>query len=869
VEGGTITGLSDGFQVHANLLHHLEVSAAPELITAGTGVLNISVIAVDSWSNRVTTAVGEIGLSDETGPLRPEDGNGTQSCGSLYEGVGVCTATLFQGGLDRTITVSAAAGAVGTSNPITVLSGPVDNVELDAGITTVQAGTPFDTTMRLLDEFNNPIELSEAELDGVVFYDEYGPIECLLSALDTETVTYAYGCVCTVAGEDNVLHVVLDILATTGASSSFTVTPGPLKQVEVNLSAEDVGESIEAGSSLTAGLIGFDAYGNAVSDELSIELSDTASGMSPRSVSLVDGHATLSLVFSKALDGNTVTVSSAEEFLGISVPFEVRAGPAIGLRVETKTPWVWTGEATQVRVYPVDAYGNLVADVSDEVTLQSVSGLGPDVSAAVDGDTTISFIFEAAGLNDVVEVSGLLLSGSSDAFDVVTDCLEGPSVTLVVVGASYDSLCLGEEDRVTATLGASPGDLLMTHFLAGLLAYRTTGTSIEHTFEGAGRTEVQLLGIRSDGCAERAAQVVYHGPVGPPVGEVEVSVADGTLIAGTTGGDERTRVNLFARTCTGDLADGGELLVRANLGQLESTSGTALTTTGRGLQLELDSAGEGSIRWTMADVTQGGGPELYAGGWSGAGFGQASATVSGDDVPPQVIETVPMGSSGGIFSEIQLIFTEPMLTSLGEATLMDSVELTDPDGLLVDWVATAWSSDGMVLTLYMDAPREASTGLWELWVYDELRDSAGNRLDGDLDGDHGGALSIQFGNVLDEAPAVVYCQPSTSTIRPDGDDGEGLEAEGITMSIGTDDAAAWWRMEVFGEHGDLVLHRRTVPAGTETGAVLWDGRDQGGEVVANGLYRLEVGPTDMHWNLGEGCTMAVRVDNHLSPLSDR
>jgi hypothetical protein len=89
------------------------------------------------------------------------------------------------------------------------------------------------------------------------------------------------------------------------------------------------------------------------------------------------------------------------------------------------------------------------------------------------------------------------------------------------------------------------------------------------------------------------------------------------------------------------------------------------------------------------------------------------------------------------------------------------------------------------------------------------------------------------------------------------------------MSIGTDDAAAWWRMEVFAAHGGLVLHRRTLPAGTETGTILWEGRDQGGQVVANGLYRLEIRPTDMHWNLGEGCTMSVRVDNHLSLLSDR
>jgi hypothetical protein len=172
----------------------------------------------------------------------------------------------------------------------------------------------------------------------------------------------------------------------------------------------------------------------------------------------------------------------------------------------------------------------------------------------------------------------------------------------------------------------------------------------------------------------------------------------------------------------------------------------------------------------------------------------------------------------------------------------------------------------MVLSMFLGTPQDSSTGAWNLRIYDELRDESGNRLDGDLDGSSGGSLLLQFGDILDAAPTVIECEPSTATLRPDGDDGAGWEADTVAIELATDTAAEWWRVEVFDAMGAMVLHRRDVPVGTETNTITWSGRDQDGEVLSNGLYLLELTPTDSHWNPGQGCSLTVRLDNHLSPI---
>ena len=129
----------------------------------------------------------------------------------------------------------------------------------------------------------------------------------------------------------------------------------------------------------------------------------------------------------------------------------------------------------------------------------------------------------------------------------------------------------------------------------------------------------------------------------------------------------------------------------------------------------------------MADVDMGGTPTVFVGSRQLGAFGLNGAIVSGDDVPPQVIEITPMGWWDETFSDVEVVFTEPMLDSMSAELLLAAVQLTGPDGESTPWVDASWSSDGTILTLTLDTTAEASDGTWLLEIFDELRDEAGNR----------------------------------------------------------------------------------------------------------------------------------------------
>jgi hypothetical protein len=190
----------------------------------------------------------------------------------------------------------------------------------------------------------------------------------------------------------------------------------------------------------------------------------------------------------------------------------------------------------------------------------------------------------------------------------------------------------------------------------------------------------------------------------------------------------------------------------------------------------------------------------------------------------------------------------------------------DPSGIPVEWSSAIWSEDALLLTLQMATPRLLEEGVWNLFVGDEFRDSAGNRIDGDFDDIGGGGFVSEFGSVPDDAPDVSDCTTDSPRFRPDGDDGNGFETDTVTVSLDTSGPATWWVVEVEDRDASLVDHRRSEPAGTSSGSLYWDGRGLDGLVVSNGFYTMNVYATDLAWNVGEPCVITFQVDNPIGPV---
>ncbi len=143
-----ITG-SAATSVEAGAVSSLTVSA-PNTVTAGTSISNVTVTAQDSFGNTATAYTDTVHLSS-TDPNAVLPGNMT-----LTNGVGLFTVTLQTAGVQTlTATDTVATNVTGSSKAITVGPGLATHFALSGYKAAVGKGFPLDFTVTALDPFGN------------------------------------------------------------------------------------------------------------------------------------------------------------------------------------------------------------------------------------------------------------------------------------------------------------------------------------------------------------------------------------------------------------------------------------------------------------------------------------------------------------------------------------------------------------------------------------------------------------------------------------------------------------------------------------------------------------------------------------------
>ena len=126
-------------------------------------------------------------------------------------------------------------------------------------------------------------------------------------------------------------------------------------------------------------------------------------------------------------------------------------------------------------------------------------------------------------------------------------------------------------------------------------------------------------------------------------------------------------------------------------------------------------------------------------------------------------------------------------------------------------------------------------------------------LDGDLDGLGSGlasdAVEVELGALADNLPPrITGLRVEPPRITPDGD-GRDDRAE-ITADFADDRAGGRVRLEVLGPGGPVAY--RLTPRAGDSATISFDGRDDRGRLLPEGLYRLRVVPIDAAGNEGLG-----------------
>ena len=829
---------SEAFEVVAGDHAGYRVTAAPGSdVQAGVTPVLVAVEAVDAWGNHIDEQAAPLTLGDALGGLDPRS-----SCPDTMDGVAFCTAWLLRAGSD-TVTVTDDLGLAGTSNAVVVEPAAASSVVVEPAALATIAGNEVGVVVTVLDAFANVVEIEPGGVDAVTFTDDTGTIACAWTG-PVGDGSHAFDCRITGASDADSITAELARMGVSGtAAEPVVVHNAELADVDVGVPA-----SVVAGAPFALTLRGFDVYGNPYLRQTDpvLDLDDSTGTLSVTTATLgSSGEITTTGAIKLASGSARVRARQAGTLLGSSSPMVVSAGTPANLAVEV-APWVGVGESLDVTAYAVDAWGNAVASHTGTLSFSSTgdacgSATGVDL---VDGTATASLDCAEVRLGARVSASDGTLSGDSELFDVVDfTCAAGPTADLLLAGGVDPAVCLALGEAtvdVDATGSSSSSGLALFSFLddEDVRVRNALGTG-SFTWEGAGAHYLQALVVDALGCADETDGWAWLGEDdGEPTGPVALS-SDAAEV--TTGGS--VTITAVARDCTGDLAVGQSLLVRADLGE---AGGAA---SGTGLTLTLDAAGEGSLTWSFpaghaADAT------FFAGTDTLGAYGTVGVSVTQDSARPHLIDAEPAGIWSDTVEELRLTFDEALLEST-----ITGVTVTGPDG---DVPVTAALSD-TVLVLTPATPIEAATGAFTVNLPSSLRDLAGNRLDGAWTG-AAAATTVSFGDVADSLPTLAGCAAGATEFRPDGDDGAATESEEIEITPVASASPSWWELQVVDDAGATVRTARF--AGTTAG-VSWDGRSDDGRVAPAEEYSLVVSAVDAADNRATACTRGVRLAQRL------
>ncbi|MGB0641499.1 MAG: hypothetical protein ACPGTU_19350, partial [Myxococcota bacterium] len=442
VEGIGIAGVSSNFSVSGAPLAALAVHVTPDTIRAGVDSANVVVNGIDQWGNLAVQPIGELVVSGESGPLTDASSSGLYSCSDTGVGSALCTASIFSASSALSLEVTSSLGPEGIGNPIAVLPGAADLIDVSIATSETVAGESFGVAIQVLDRFDNAVLLSSADIDGLVFFDSDASIDCVHVASDEDSRTYSFQCVMTAAGVDKTVRAVSTTLGATGSDWPIDVRPGDLNSVEITV--EDGVESggVEAGAAIWVAFEGLDQWANRIDSDSEIDVEDVSGSSEPGTILLSDGLAIELFSLETAVPGNSLWAFNESGLLGGSATFDVRPGPPVEVNVELVEPWAWVGSFAPVELSVVDSFGNAANDESVEIVLESSGSLGPAIVVDVLGTTVANFSFDSTGVGDQLVATGDEVDGLSTPIDVAENCIDGPSIEVSLSGVTDGRICL-------------------------------------------------------------------------------------------------------------------------------------------------------------------------------------------------------------------------------------------------------------------------------------------------------------------------------------------------------------------------------------------------------------------------------------------
>ena len=540
---------------------------------------------------------------------------------------------------------------------------------------------------------------------------------------------------------------------------------------------------------------------------------------------------------------------------------------------------------------------------------------GQTVVALENGEFSGTFVVATTATSDALAAHILEASdGCSDAdfqstsatFPVYDLDCEDPPVTTLSTGGRDNIAVACEGDPVTFSASAQSDygtmDVVWT-FDDGNMAHGPYAWDVQHAYQWAGYYRPAVSAVDRRLCASWVEAQVYVGVHdGSPTGPMAMKVVQGDLplIAGADDGSQVATVEVQATDCREDAAlypkswdgDGYLITVLPSMGDVESGD----VSDRPGIQYLLGPhTGTVQFDFSVGNIARGGIARVAA-VYEGVGAdgqptvfarGSVDIEVENDHVPPYVVSYAPAGSFYIDTDVVTVLFNEPVRPdNLTTPEALDQVNHADDPvvevqvasqdtmGTFVRWPISAIALDptGRWLSVYLGQPVALEHAWYQVQVRlasaegaPSITDIDGNPLDGDWDGVHlvdpdtgtwVDDFVWRFGRFDDVSPVLseADCSVSQPVFSPDGQDGEGEEADStvITGEVELDTGIKAINLIVLSPYdGSVAASLWSTGSGGDSRisfSIPWDGTGMDGQRLPNGLYTFQVNAADSNDN---------------------
>ena len=480
--------------------------------TAGTS-FSVTITAVDSYGNTVTSYSGTPILTYSAGSITP-----SSATGGFADGIWTGMVTVTTAGSDVTLGVDDGSCQTGTSNPFTVSPAAAVSVAVSPGSATITAGNSETYTATATDAYGNTWDVTSLTTWS---------ISSGAGGSWSGNVYNSY-----TAGSWTVAALVSGVIGT----ASLTINPGALASFSFGPANYPIG-SQTAGTPFTLTITAYDAYGNVETNYAGpAVLSDLSGSLSPTTATFTTGVYTGSVTITTAYSNDYINVTDLPSGIyATSNPFTVsHAATASSLTIAPADASITAGTTETYSATATDAYGN-TWNVTSLTTWSISNGAGGSWSnniytSATAGSWTVNGTYETMTATAQLTVNTVTYQitvtqsahgtivpgtttvdfGATPSFAITPDAgyyiasitANGASVTVTTPsGQSYQFSPVSADGSLTATFAINTYTITVTQGANGVIAPGTTTVDYggSQTFTITPNTGYYIASLTVDG----------------------------------------------------------------------------------------------------------------------------------------------------------------------------------------------------------------------------------------------------------------------------------------------------------------------------------------------------------------------------------